>query len=183
MRSKSQSILNLYGRENPKIGWDHLLLIICQSDTKTALTGQTCIIQKGQLQNKSNMIFDFWSSPLKAGFCMIHSTQNNIQISLTPSLLIVPIYLLFCTSMMSWINCSRDILSWCKHVHSSFLLKILSHGNASCPIWNQLTSIHDLDQLLKLVNSHKALSCSNTSWWLVPSWSVKIITFYISNLF
>ena len=180
MRSKFQSVLNLYGWENPKIGWDHLLLIICQSDTKTALTGQTCIIQKGQLQKKSNMIFDFWSSPLKVGFCIIHPTQINVQLSLhIPSTYCFEFGL---TSMMSWINCSRDILSWCKHVRSSFLLKTLSHGNASCPIWNQLTKIHDLDQLLKLVHSHKALSCSNISWWLVPSWRVKIITFYILNL-
>ena len=47
VRSKSWSVLNLYGWENPKIGWDHLLLIICQSDTKSALTGQTCIIKRG----------------------------------------------------------------------------------------------------------------------------------------
>ena len=77
VRSKSWSVLNLYGWENPKIGWDHLLLIICQSDTKTGLTGQTCIIQKGQMQNKNN---DIWLLVQSVD----HPTQINIQISLTP---------------------------------------------------------------------------------------------------
>ena len=67
--------------------------------------------------------------------------------------------------------------SWAGVLRSSFLLKTLSHCSAFCPIWNQLNSILDLDQLLKLVHSHKALSCSNTSWWLVPCWNAKIVTF------
>ena len=50
--------------------------------------------------------------------------------------------------------------SWAGVLRSSFLLKTLSHCSAFCQIWNQLNSILDLDQLLKLVHSHKALSCS-----------------------
>ena len=67
---------------------------------------------------------------------------------------------------------------------TSFLLKTVSYCNASCRIWNQLTLIQNLDQLLFLnwctymYIVHRALSWSNTSWWLVPYWSVKIMVFF-----
>ena len=67
---------------------------------------------------------------------------------------------------------------------TSFLLKTVSHCNASCPIWNQLTLIQNLDQLLflnwctNMCIVHGALSWSNTSWWLVPCWSVGIMVFF-----
>lgn len=77
------------------------------------------------------------------------------------------------TSTMSWINYSRDILSWCRYME---LVLASNSRSLQCLLPNlklkQLTFIQNLNKPLKPVQSHKALSCSNTSWWLVPCWIV-----------
>ena len=126
VRSKSWSVLNLYGWENPKIGWDHLLLIICQSDTKTGLTGQTCIIQKGQMQNKNN---DIWLLVQSVD----HPTQINIQISLTPGQVATDV----CQAL--------EYSTWKAHVHINQRIPTsVSKELLSEDIWRMAHTVHSV---------------------------------------
>ena len=120
----------------------------------------------------------FWMGEIKISVCFklisVRKAQKRVRSSLKKGDKYVTHIQIVCSysnplivlnlALPPWCHESRDILRWCRHVRSSFLLKTLSHCNSSCPIWNQLNSIQDLDQLLKLVHSHKALSCSNKYW-------------------
>ena len=69
---------------------------------------------------------------------------------------------------------------------TSLLLKTVSHSNASCLIWNQLTLIKCLDWLLFLnwctymYIVHGALSWSNTCWGVK---SMRFLTIFLWNNF